>query len=198
MASSACEETTQQGSIFEIWFPVLKVAHMWQCDAIHKHAIKNMPHNQIDKTLGEKLRLAVQYHMPPWIPSGVNELVQRREPLGMDDLACLGPELTLTVAAVRESLGINNRGGFYGAPKLISESVNGSRDASTVDFTPAIKGVFFSYQVSPGCCESLYSASLSFSRVRDGDALDLLIDGDIKNEMDAADAPKGGPKRKVH
>ena len=144
-ASSACEETTvttQQGSNFEMWFPVLKVAHMWQCDAIHKLAIKNMPYNQIDKTLGEKLKLAIQYDMPPWILSGVNVLAQRKEPLGMDDFACFGPELTLKVAAVRESLGISSdRGGFYrDAATLIA--VNGTRDASTVDFTPAIKGVF--------------------------------------------------------
>ncbi|KAN0081373.1 hypothetical protein V8E55_008997 [Tylopilus felleus] len=165
-ASSACEETTvttQQGSVFEMWFPVLKVAHMWQCDAIHKLAIKNMPYNQIDKTLGEKLKLAIQYDMPPWILSGVNVLAQRKEPLGMDDFACFGPELTLKVAAVRESLGISSdRGGFYrDAATLIA--VNGTRDASTVDFTPAIKGVF-----------------------------------QLSDEMDAADAPKGGPRPKAH
>ena len=109
---------------------------------MHKHAIKKMPYNQIDKTLIEKVKLAVQYDMPHWVLSGVNELAQRKEPLGMDDFACLGPELTLKVAAVRESLGISSdRGGFYcGAATLIA--VNGPRDASTVDFTPAIKGVF--------------------------------------------------------
>ncbi|KAN0081368.1 hypothetical protein V8E55_008992 [Tylopilus felleus] len=163
----AYEETTPEDSIFQRWFPILKLAKMWGCDAMHKHAIKKMPYNQIDKTLIEKVKLAVQYDMPHWVLSGVNELAQRKEPLGMDDFACLGPELTLKVAAVRESLGISSdRGGFYcGAATLIA--VNGPRDASTVDFTPAIKGVF------------------------------QLSDDDAKNEMDAANAPKRGLKRKA-
>ena len=102
---------------------------------MHKDAIKNMPYEQIDKTSGEKVKLAIQYDIQPWLLPGVNELAQRKQPLGQDDLALLGPELALKVAAIRESLRVVYRNGL---PSLTS----GSRDASNVDFTPVIKRAF--------------------------------------------------------
>ncbi|KAF8549181.1 hypothetical protein OG21DRAFT_1515491 [Imleria badia] len=103
LVSSACEETTKLFPNFEMWFPVVKLAHMWQFDAIHKYAIKIMPYDQVSKTSSEKVGLAVHYDIQPWLLAGLNELAKRKEPLGNDDLEFLGAELALKVAAVRES-----------------------------------------------------------------------------------------------
>jgi len=134
----ACEETTKPGPIFETWFPVVKLARMWEFDGIYKCAIKNMPYNQISKTSAEKVGLAVKYDIQPWLLPGLNELVKRKEPLGNHDLEVLGPEVALKVAAVRESLIIGNYDA-YGRPRSLA---SGSRDASNVDFTSVIKRVF--------------------------------------------------------
>ena len=141
MASSAYKESTNQTSesVFERWFPVVKLARMWECDAIHKYAIRNMPYERVGKTLVEKVGLAVRYDIQPWLLPGVNELAQRKEPLGNDDLVHLGPELVLKVAAVRESLSISHgNDGHQNQATLVS----GSRDAGKVDFTPVIERVF--------------------------------------------------------
>ena len=142
MASSAYDESTNQTSksVFQMWFPVVKLARMWECDAIHKYAIRNMPYEQVGKTPAEKVGLAVLYDIQPWLLPGVNELAQRKESLGNDDLALLGPELVLKVAAVRESLSISYTGSnnYHNQATLIP----GSREAGSLDFTPVIKRVF--------------------------------------------------------
>jgi hypothetical protein len=151
-----------------MWFPVVKLARMWEFDGIHKYAIKNMPYNQIRKTSAEKVALALKYDIQLWLLPGLNELAQRKEPLGNHDLELLGPEVVLKVAAVRESLAISNRSGAYndgcsGCGSMGGASVRngrckncgracstndyprhiaGSRDASEVDFTSVVKRVF--------------------------------------------------------
>ncbi|KAI9568841.1 hypothetical protein HD554DRAFT_679149 [Boletus coccyginus] len=130
----AYEATTKPCPLFEMWFPVLKLARMWECDRIHKYAIEKMPYNEIPKSPTEKVALAVQHNIQPWLLPGLNELAKRKEPLEMQDLEILGAEVTLKVAAIRESLTVC----ISQHPRLTS----GSRDASRVDFTSAIKRVF--------------------------------------------------------
>ena len=136
--SSVCEETTKPGPIFEMWFPVVKLARMWEFDGIYRCAIKKMPYNQINKTSAEKVGLAVKYDIQPWLLPGLNELAQRKGSLGNHDLEMLGPEAALKVAAVRESLVVNHSYGTFDGRRFIA----GSRDASNVDFTSIIKRVF--------------------------------------------------------
>jgi hypothetical protein len=148
-----------------MWFPVVKLARMWEFDGIHKYAVKNMPYNQIRKTSAEKVALAIKYDIQPWLLPGLNELAQRKEPLGNYDLELLGPEVVLKVAAVRESLAISNRsaynsrcsgcgvGGAFvrngyhdncgsACSNDYPRHIAGSRDASEVDFTSVVKRVF--------------------------------------------------------
>ncbi|KAH0829113.1 hypothetical protein J3R83DRAFT_2580 [Lanmaoa asiatica] len=40
----AYEETTKSYAIFEMWFPVVKLARMWEFDRIYKYAVDNMPY----------------------------------------------------------------------------------------------------------------------------------------------------------
>ncbi|KAF8141149.1 hypothetical protein EV363DRAFT_1307235 [Boletus edulis] len=130
----AFEETTASDSVFDMWFPVVKLARMWEFDAIHKRAVQNMPYERISRPSVEKVGFAVHYDIQPWFLPAVNELARRKEPLGNDDLAVLGPELALKVAAVRESFAINRNG--------LLKLTSGLRDASMVDFTSVIKSVF--------------------------------------------------------
>lgn len=130
--SSASEETTEQCAVFETWFPVAKLAQMWEFDQVHRYAIKKMPYSQVCKNPAEKVGLSVKYDIRPWLFPGLLELAQRPQPLGNDDLEFLGAELTLKVAAVRESLTVNRTGGI----------VSGTRYTHGVDFTPVIKRVF--------------------------------------------------------
>jgi len=74
---------------------------MWECDGIHKYAIEKMPYNEIPKSSTEKVALAVQHDIRPWLVPGLNELAKRKEPLGIQDLEILGDEMTLKVAAIR-------------------------------------------------------------------------------------------------
>ena len=90
-----------------MWFPVVKLARMWEFDRIHKYAIQNMPYEQVCKTSAEKVALAIKYDIQPWLLPGLNELAKRNEPLGNHDLELLGPEVVLKVSAVRESLTIS-------------------------------------------------------------------------------------------
>ncbi|KAG6381998.1 hypothetical protein JVT61DRAFT_629 [Boletus reticuloceps] len=140
----AFEEAAAPDSVFDMWFPVVKLARMWEFDAIHKRAVQNMPYERISRPSAEKVGLAVHYDIQPWLLPAVNELARRKEPLENDDLAVLGPELALKVAAVRESLAVS-RSHYKGTPRLTS----GLRDASMVDFTSVIKSVF---QLSDKVC----------------------------------------------
>ena len=135
MVSSACEVITNPCPIFEAWFPVMKLARMWEIDRIREFAIQNMPYEQVCKTSAEKVALAVQYDIQPWLLPGLNELAKRNEPLGNRDLELLGSEMVLKVAAVRESLIVKNASPY-------SRLASGPRDASKVDFTYVIKRVF--------------------------------------------------------
>lgn len=114
---------------------------MWECKAIHKRAVENMQYDQVCKTPTEKVGLTVRHDIRPWLLPAVNELAQRKEPLGNSDLAVLGAELTLKVAAVRESLSITSvYSDSFAHPSMVLTT--GLRDASRVDFTPTIKCVF--------------------------------------------------------
>ncbi|KAG9312166.1 hypothetical protein JVU11DRAFT_7457 [Chiua virens] len=124
--------------VFEMWFPVAKLAQMWECDGIYKYAIENMPYRLVCRSPAEKVGLAVKYDIKSWLLPGLNELAQRQAPLGMSDFEHLGPELTLKVAAVRESLAVRTDFDRKDRVRLVS----GTRDASNVDFTSTIKRVF--------------------------------------------------------
>lgn len=130
---SACEETSKLCPIFDMWFPVVKLARMWEFEGIHKYVVKKMPYNQICKNPAEKVGLAFQYDIKSWLLPGLNELAKREEPLGDYDFELLGSVLALKVAAVRESLAINRK---------YDTLMASTRDAKGVDFTPVIKHEF--------------------------------------------------------
>jgi len=132
------EETTRKSSVFDLWFPVVKLSSMWEFDRIHKYAVDKMPYTETFRNPAEKVALAVQYDIQHWLVPGLMELAKRKESLGRRDFEFLGLELTLKVAAIRESLTVT-RNGILTA---------GLRDAAWVDFIDVITRVFES-QIVP-------------------------------------------------
>lgn len=132
---SDSKETTKQSPILETWLPVVKLARMWGFNEVYKHAVENMPYQQICSTPTEKVAIAVKYDIKPWLIPALNELAKREEPLGIHDLELLGPEVALKVAAVRESLTV-------GYDREYCPVTSGVRRATRVDFTSIIKRVF--------------------------------------------------------
>lgn len=105
---------------------------MWELDRVHKYAVKKMPYTETLRDPAEKVALAVQYDVQHWLVPGLMELARRKEPLRNRDFEFLGPELTLKVAAIRESV----------MPAHGGQLIAGLRDAKLVDFTQVITRVF--------------------------------------------------------
>ncbi|KAG8221241.1 hypothetical protein J3R82DRAFT_1403 [Butyriboletus roseoflavus] len=78
----AWEKTTKPNPLLERWLPVVKLARMWEFDEVYKYAVKNMPYTQICKSPAEKVVIAFQYDIKPWLIPALDELAQREEPLG--------------------------------------------------------------------------------------------------------------------
>ncbi|KIJ66004.1 hypothetical protein HYDPIDRAFT_110124 [Hydnomerulius pinastri MD-312] len=127
--------TVEPPPIFKEWFPIIKLSKMWEFNEVHKIAINKVPYKSVDKSAVEKVALAFQHDIKLWLLPGLNELAQRREPLCIADAKLLGLEVTLKVAAVRESM--------VATVNTKVDSVSwGHRNATGVDFTPSIQKVF--------------------------------------------------------
>ncbi|KAF9243217.1 hypothetical protein BU15DRAFT_43324, partial [Melanogaster broomeanus] len=134
---------------YEAWLSTVKLSHMWQFDEIYKVAIWGMSYKSVGKSAVEKVALAFQYDIKPWLLPGLNELAQRDEPIGLKDVELLGLDVALKVAAVRESLAwqpSEKTDLSPYRPSFISPSsphlTSGVRVAQVVDFTPTIKRIF--------------------------------------------------------
>ena len=124
----------------------MKLSQKWQLHQIHTIALEQLPYSSIKKSLTEKVALAFQYDIKQWLLPGLNELAQRPEPIGVEDVQLLGLEVALKIAAIRESLVFDPpskqavRSGWGYSPSAYVTS--GTRNASGVDFTPTINKVF--------------------------------------------------------
>lgn len=156
----------------------MKLARMWEFDGIYKYAVKKMSYKQICKTSAEKVGIAFQYDIKPWLLPAMNELAKREEPLGNLELELLGPELALKVAAVRESLTIDARSGIL---------TSGSRVATKVDFTSVIKRVFGISGQS-----RLFAHSITVHLHTREPSVDLDLLTRLRRRLNDVDAPKKG------
>ncbi|KAH7883264.1 hypothetical protein F5I97DRAFT_1903676 [Phlebopus sp. FC_14] len=128
----------QPPPVFEEWFPVIQLSKLWEFDDVHKFAIHEVPYASVQKEPAEKVALAFQYDIEPWLLPALNELAQRPEPINKDDVELLGLEVALKVAAVRESLTVAQNSDRYNPLRIVA----GSRDAGRVDFSSRIKEIF--------------------------------------------------------
>ncbi|KIJ63369.1 hypothetical protein HYDPIDRAFT_65515, partial [Hydnomerulius pinastri MD-312] len=84
----------------EEWSSVLKLATLWEFEGIRRAAIGALPKCPI--TPVDKLVLAREYNIKEWLLPAINELVQRPNPIGVEDVARLGLDFALKILAVRE------------------------------------------------------------------------------------------------
>jgi hypothetical protein len=81
-----------------------------------------------------KIKLAIDYHVEEWLLPALNSLVQRAEPMDIDDANRLGVDYTLKIAAIRECC---IRDTHYGG-----WSLKNSRGAVGIDCTNRLREVF--------------------------------------------------------
>ncbi|KAG5219781.1 atp-dependent helicase [Salix suchowensis] len=82
------------------WLAVLKQSTRWEMDRIRNDAIETIPTLVADPA--QWLGLAIDYNVEAWFIPAMNKLVQRAEPLSTADLAHIGIECVLKIAAIRE------------------------------------------------------------------------------------------------
>ncbi|KDQ28309.1 hypothetical protein PLEOSDRAFT_1014302, partial [Pleurotus ostreatus PC15] len=82
------------------WLAVLKQSTRWEMDRIRNDAIETIPSLVADPA--QLLGLAIDYNVEAWFIPAMNKLVQRAEPISTADLAHIGIECALKIAAIRE------------------------------------------------------------------------------------------------
>jgi hypothetical protein len=90
-------------------------------------ATEKMAALQIDPL--DKFTLAIEHHVPQWLLPVFNELIQRAEPMGTEDVRRVGLDYALKIAAIRERRTETRRGL---AP----------RGRIDIDYTSTIRAVF--------------------------------------------------------
>ncbi|EGN92770.1 hypothetical protein SERLA73DRAFT_190623 [Serpula lacrymans var. lacrymans S7.3] len=110
------------------WTSVLKLSTMWDFDVVRQNTIKQM----FSMNLGcvRRAVLAIEYDIDEWLVPALNELARRKEPITLAEMAHMGAELTLKMAAVRENVTYD-----WNCLKL------GERKAERIDFSPKIREV---------------------------------------------------------
>jgi len=128
-------------STLEDWTSVLRLASLWEFPRVREHAIKKL--SKLDMSPTHKISIARQFHVPGWELPALNQLVQRPEPMNMDDVQSLGIDTVLKLSALRESLVEVQSISTYGIlTSTRSQMREGLRPTSTIDFTPKLRQLF--------------------------------------------------------
>ncbi|EIW80346.1 hypothetical protein CONPUDRAFT_28841, partial [Coniophora puteana RWD-64-598 SS2] len=85
----------------EEWTPVLRLSDQWNMTAVHQFAIEKMAVMSMDPV--DRLALALEFDIKPWMMPALNALAQRPEPMARRDVDKLGLDVVLQIAEVRES-----------------------------------------------------------------------------------------------
>jgi hypothetical protein len=92
-------------SLLEDWMSILKLASLWDIPLIRDAAISALSTTQVEPF--EKLILAHQYGVTAWMLPSLNELVQRKQPLTIQEAVKLSSvtswEYVLKIGYVREN-----------------------------------------------------------------------------------------------
>ncbi|KAI5826262.1 hypothetical protein K523DRAFT_311755 [Schizophyllum commune Tattone D] len=114
----------------EQWTGVLKLSDLWMMDRIKTLAVDALAQRLSDNPV-EKIALARAYNVHDWYCQGICKLVQRQKPISPDDLARLGPSLTMKICELRECLVLKENTSRYGA--CGSWEMNDRRGYATCD-----------------------------------------------------------------
>ena len=82
------------------WTSVLKLATLWEFDAIRKQAI----HMLIGEDPTTRIVLAQTYDIKGWMEDALYSLVHRTDPLDLADFNILGLELAVAIVKLRETV----------------------------------------------------------------------------------------------
>ncbi|KAG5641738.1 hypothetical protein DXG03_004310 [Asterophora parasitica] len=91
------------------WISVLKLSNMWEMEKIRELAIDKL--TSIRMIPVEKIVLAKEYHVPQWLRSGYQELVDRGEMPTTEEARKISFESATGIFQIRES---TMRGRNYG------------------------------------------------------------------------------------
>lgn len=129
---------------------MLKLSTLWEFKELREAAVKHLwgalHDNPVDRVV-----LATQYSITPWLLPSLNELAQRAEPMGVEEANLLGMETAFAIASVREKVQLQaveetmecdvwKNLHTYNSKRLVV----GSRDPGTrsLDFTPLLRAAF--------------------------------------------------------
>lgn len=73
---------------------------MWECERLRELSINKM--STFDVEAGEKLCLAMKYKIERWCEPAIEQLIRRKEPMGIEDMKKIGIDYALKVASIRE------------------------------------------------------------------------------------------------
>ena len=94
MASLSAEEAQEDA------LNLLNVAHRFVFDGLVEPTIKSIEHNRIP--IFRRLRLGEKYNLDEWLFSAYETLLDRHEPLNLDEVAALGPARVVCFMKARD------------------------------------------------------------------------------------------------
>ncbi|KAF5379189.1 hypothetical protein D9615_006037 [Tricholomella constricta] len=100
------------------WIAVLRLSSMWEMDKVRELAITNLTSSGMGSV--EKIVLAKEFHVPQWLRSGYQELVNRQEMLSMEESERISYKSATGVFQVRESTRNRNQGYYGGMAKVLT------------------------------------------------------------------------------
>jgi len=115
----------------EEWTPVLRLSDQWNMTAVHQFAIEKMAVMSMDPV--DRLALALEFDIKPWMMPALNALAQRPEPIVRRDIDKLRLDVVLQIVEVRES---------FHRSSVNGQAVVGKRQVGQTDFSSRIMEVF--------------------------------------------------------
>ncbi|KAF8834879.1 hypothetical protein BDN67DRAFT_959584 [Paxillus ammoniavirescens] len=134
------------------WTSVLKLSTLWGFSTLRQVAFNRLSRSTTI-SLAKKIALGYQYDVQSWLLPTMNELVRRPESITMEEARCMGFEIALKLASVREKLAlrsvaeeIKHRGLVGGTARDRGHPYHltpGPRaDVRDLDFTPILRATF--------------------------------------------------------
>lgn len=115
ISTTLSEEGKEELLDAEQWISVLKLADMYNFATSRKQAVRQREPLLHDKP-ALRVALATRYDIKEWLLPALTTLVQREEPLGMEDYQYLGLETIIKLGGVREKYSAHCTGCPIGKP----------------------------------------------------------------------------------
>jgi hypothetical protein len=94
------------------WTSVFKLAALWDMEDGKAEAIQKMT-PLLEKQPAKQVKLSVEHGVVEWLVPGLNQLVQRAEPLNKDDIDLIGLDYALQIMTLREDCRYDSDSGSW-------------------------------------------------------------------------------------